>query len=102
MTNQSQVLSNTGRGKSRIPLVLLGVFAAAVFATFLALNPWTTAMHAKAQLQLARDIALDSKVFCEKRGFIVGARDYAACVRDLNEFRANRDKRTYESAFGQM
>ncbi|HKY86717.1 MAG TPA: hypothetical protein VJL90_08165 [Pseudorhodoplanes sp.] len=101
MTNQSQALSNTGEGKNRIPLVLLCVLAAAVFAAFLALNPWTAAMHAKAQARLAQEIALENKTFCEKRGFISGARDYAACMSDLNDLRANHDKRTYESVFGQ-
>ena len=59
-------------------------------------------MHAKAKAQLAQDIAVENKAFCEKRGFVAGARDYASCVADLNELRANHDKRTYESAFGQL
>jgi hypothetical protein len=102
MTNQSQALPNAGEGKSRLPLMLLCMLAAVVVAAFLALNPWTAAMHAKARAQLAQEIALENKTFCEKRGFIAGARDYAACVSDLNELRANHDKRTYESAFGQI
>ena len=100
MTNLGNVLSNAGAGKGHAPVVVLCVMAAALVAVLLAINPWTTAMHARAQAYIAAETASENKAFCEKRGFAAGTRDHASCVDDLNDIRAKHDKRTYESVFG--
>lgn len=108
MTNQSQAFSSAAKSPIKSPAkreshVGFGVacgLALIVAAGLIVMKPTFTAMHAKAQALLAEDVARENTTFCEKRGFTAGAREHEDCVRDLNELRANHDKRTAESAYG--
>jgi hypothetical protein len=102
MINQSQVISNAGKSESHVGFGVACGLALIVAAFLIAMQPTFKAAHAKAQALVTEEIARENTTFCEKRGFTANAREHEDCVRDLNELRANQDKRTSESAFGML
>ena len=49
--------------------------------------------RARAESQRILDIAAEHNFYCDKWGMGVGTKGYAQCIRDLQAFRANVEKR---------
>ena len=63
----------------------------AVFAVFIV--PKLLEARARAESQRILDIAAEHNFYCDKWGMGVGTKGYAQCIRDLQAFRANVEKR---------
>jgi hypothetical protein len=100
-TNMATSLSErSSSDRSVTPVIVICAIAVLVAGYFIAVHPQMVEARKKEQALLAETIAAETRAFCEKRGFPTDTQGHLACVQDLNDLRAEHEKRIYDSVNG--
>lgn len=94
-------LNERSNGHRRLePAIIICAIAALIAGYILVAYPRMVEAHKQELALLAETIAAETRTFCEKRGFPTDTQGHLACAQDLNDLRAEHEKRIYDSVNG--